>query len=250
MAIGHQAPIPLVMETAAVLQVGADCVVSHASAAALWQVAEPLDGWVETTVIGRHPRHVEGIHVYRVAALDIRDTRVHRGLPVTSPARTLIDYAGAAGEAAASRAVNEARALGLVTDEALLAAMQRAPGRRGVRRLRSVLTTDPGSVGHTRSGLEVRVRRLISAAQLPTPRFNVRVHGFLVDAHWERERVVLEADGYAVHGRPVSFERDRRRDQVLAAHGYIAIRVTWRQLEREPMAVAARLAAALALRGA
>jgi very-short-patch-repair endonuclease len=43
-----------------------------------------------------------------------------------------------------------------------------------------------------------------------------------------------------------SFERDRRRDQVLVAAGWRVIRITWRQLTKEPLAVLARLAMALA----
>jgi hypothetical protein len=50
--------------------------------------------------------------------------------------------------------------------------------------------------------------------------------------------------------QPAAFERDRRRDQRLAAAGFQVIRITWRQLEAEPMAVLARLAQALALRAA
>ncbi|MBV9838606.1 MAG: hypothetical protein JO156_10815 [Solirubrobacterales bacterium] len=46
-------------------------------------------------------------------------------------------------------------------------------------------------------------------------------------------------------GNRAAFERDRRRDQILTAHGYRVIRITWRQLTREPFAVVVRVAAAL-----
>jgi very-short-patch-repair endonuclease len=36
----------------------------------------------------------------------------------------------------------------------------------------------------------------------------------------------VEVDGYGVHGHRAAFERDRRRDQVLAAAGYTVLRVT------------------------
>lgn len=61
---------------------------------------------------------------------------------------------------------------------------------------------------------------------------------------------MLEVDGFRFHGSRAAFERDRRRDQRLAAAGFQVIRITWRQLEQEPMAVVARLAQALALRAA
>jgi very-short-patch-repair endonuclease len=56
---------------------------------------------------------------------------------------------------------------------------------------------------------------------------------------------VLEIDGYAFHGHRGAFEANRRRDQVLVAAGYRVIRVTWRQLCEEPLAVAVRIAQAL-----
>ena len=73
------------------------------------------------------------------------------------------------------------------------------------------------------------------------------VQGFEVDVLWRAPRLVIEVDGHAFHGHRTAFERDRRRDQILAAAGYIVIRVTWRQLVDEPVAVITRIAQALAL---
>jgi very-short-patch-repair endonuclease len=56
---------------------------------------------------------------------------------------------------------------------------------------------------------------------------------------------LLAAPG--THGHRAAFERDRKRDQRLAAAGYRVLGVTWRQLEHEPPAVVARIAQALAL---
>jgi very-short-patch-repair endonuclease len=44
---------------------------------------------------------------------------------------------------------------------------------------------------------------------------------------------------------PKAFERDRRRDQILVAAGHRVIRVTWRQLRDELMAVMVRVGQAL-----
>ena len=61
--------------------------------------------------------------------------------------------------------------------------------------------------------------------------------GYEVDFVWRAQKLVVEVDGYAFHGHRAAFERDRAKDQVLMAAGYRVIRVTWRQLEREPLAV-------------
>jgi very-short-patch-repair endonuclease len=57
--------------------------------------------------------------------------------------------------------------------------------------------------------------------------------------------VLVEIDGYLFHGTRRAFENDRRRDAQASATGFTTIRITYRQLIEEPMAVIARLAAAL-----
>ena len=63
---------------------------------------------------------------------------------------------------------------------------------------------------------------------------------------WREQRLVVEVDGYAHHSDRQAFERDRRRDVMLAAHGFRIIRVTWRRIVESPGAVVARVAEALA----
>jgi very-short-patch-repair endonuclease len=75
----------------------------------------------------------------------------------------------------------------------------------------------------------------------------VLLHGYLVDAYWPDQGLVLEVDGWRAHGHRLAFESNRRRDQVLLAHGIRALRVTGRQLGDGPVAIAARIA--MSLRG-
>jgi very-short-patch-repair endonuclease len=99
----------------------------------------------------------------------------------------------------------------------------------------------------TRSEAERRLIALIRAADLPDPSANVKVCGHMVDLVWPRERLIVEFDGWATHQTRAAFETDRLRDQRLVAAGYRVIRITYRQLEHEPIAVIARLSAALTL---
>ncbi len=94
------------------------------------------------------------------------------------------------------------------------------------------------------------MRALLRAAELPQPRANVPLLGYVADFLWAERRLVVEVDGYLFHSGKASFESDRRRDQVFAAAGYTVIRVTWAQLWSEPLAVVARIAQALAARAA
>ena len=59
------------------------------------------------------------------------------------------------------------------------------------------------------------------------------------DFLWPAERLVVETDGRASHSTRAAFEDDRRRDQSLMLAGYRVVRFTWRQVAREPEAVAA-----------
>jgi very-short-patch-repair endonuclease len=93
---------------------------------------------------------------------------------------------------------------------------------------------------------------LTRSARLPDPEVNTwivtdqREPALCVDFLWRRERLIVETDGYRTHGTRQAFERDRRRDQRLVLAGWRVIRVTWRQLTREPMQVAGTLARLLA----
>ena len=196
------------------------------------------------TVIGRDIVPRTGLRTYRVPAVDSRDVRLRHGLPVTAPARTLIDRAAQTPPDQLDRELNEARVLKLVTDAEIKAAIDRCPGRKGVGALRALIAAQRGP-SLTRSEAELRLKHLIAQAQLPWPTFNVYVHHKQVDLLWPDLHLIVEVDGYTTHGHRNAFETDRRRDQQLVAQGYTVLRVTWRQLVNEPMAVLANLAQAI-----
>jgi very-short-patch-repair endonuclease len=245
-AVGHPALEPWALETAALLYCGDDVVLSHGTAAALWGLVPEAPPEVSVTLVGHNVGRPTGLRIHRVVALDVRDVRLRYGLPVTSPARTMIDFAGEAPSAAVEAALNEARVLRLLTDETLREAMGRCPLRKGVGRLGALLRAERGPFV-TRSETERRLRCIVERGELSRPQFNVWLFGHLVDAVWPEAKLVVEVDGYNVHGHRRAFESDRRRDQQLAAQGFVVVRVTARQLRDEPMAVLARLAQALAL---
>ena len=88
-------------------------------------MTKPPLGEVEITVVRRDCRSRHGLRVHRVETLDRRDSAKRRGIPVTAPARTLIDYASTTGADEAERAIAEAFALKLVTEPQLRAAIDR-----------------------------------------------------------------------------------------------------------------------------
>jgi very-short-patch-repair endonuclease len=236
--VGHDVPLPLARETAALLACGPGAVLSHLTAAILWGISEPRATPVHVTVTAeRRPGARAGVVVHRAAALPARR---RSGLPVTTPVRTLLDLAALIPERELKWAIEEARIRKLIRPVELDAACLAHRGRRGAAALmRIAAQTGPGPTA-TRSEAERRLIDLIAGARLPAPRGNVRVAGHLVDLFWPAERLVAELDGYAYHAHREAFERDRRRDADLAAAGIRVVRLTWRRITAEPQAVTAR----------
>jgi very-short-patch-repair endonuclease len=242
--VGHMELPPLGGEMAAVLLFRGRAVLSHLSAAALWGFAKPPDK-VHVTLLGRQAAPRDGLVVHRVRELDRRDLRVRSGLPLTSPARALLDMASEVDEAELEQAMGEARGRRLVRDRELQDIARSAGRRPGVGVFRAILAQD-GGPAFSDEGAARLLLRLLRKANLPAPETQVQMHGHRVDFLWRDARLILEVDGHRFHGHRAAFERDRKRDQRHAAAGYRVIRVTWRQLEKEPLAVIARIAQALA----
>lgn len=237
---------PLEREMAGVLACGATAVLSHHSAGSVWTLLARGPGAipVEVSSQGGYRAPDRWLRLHRVAPFAADETTTFEGLPITSPARTLVDLAGCLDVWGLERAVARADRQGLATIEALAALLARYPGRAGSRALRAVLGRDGGSA-LTRSEAEARFLWLVRDASLPPPEANVTIQGFEVDFVWRAARLVVEIDGFEFHSSRSAFERDRRRDAVLTASGFRVIRVTWRQLTSEPQAVVTRVARAL-----
>jgi very-short-patch-repair endonuclease len=183
--------------------------------------------------------------VHTSRRLERRDTTYRHDLPITTPARTLLDVAES-NPAAVERIVEGAFAAKRVTERQLRDVTRRHPGRRGARNLTALLDYR-GDTGFTRSKAEDRMRRLARTAHLPQPLTNAKVEGHEVDFYWPKQRLIVEVDSWKHHSDRRAFERDRAKRADLQARGYVVLPVTWRQLTEQPEATIARIAAALAL---
>jgi very-short-patch-repair endonuclease len=237
---------PLEREMAGVLACGATAVLSHHSAGGVWTLLSRGPGVVpvEVSSQGGYRAPDRGLRLHRVVPFEADEVTTFEGIPITTPARTLLDLAGRLDVWELERAVARADRQKLVTIEALDALLARHPGRAGCRALRAVLGRNGGSL-LTRSDAEARFLGLVREALLPPTEANVAVEGFEVDFLWRGARLVVEVDGFEYHASRSAFERDRRRDAVLAASGFRVIRVTWRQLTSEAKPLLARVARAL-----
>jgi predicted transcriptional regulator of viral defense system len=104
-ALGHVPPSPLMRPMAAVLACGDGAVLSHRSAAVLWALLPARQGPIQITAAVAH--HRRGVECHRTR-LDRSLRTIHWGIPVTSPARTVVDLAAGVSDRELSRAFGEA----------------------------------------------------------------------------------------------------------------------------------------------
>ncbi len=242
--VGHPVRPPLAIETAALLACGKGAVLSHHPAGRLLAVLPPEGTEIDVTVAARDPGPLKGVRIHRARRLDPRDLTRRQGLPITAPARTLLDLAEVLAGLQLERALEEALRRRVVSDKQLRALLARSPGRHGVAVLGALLDRREGPA-LTRSEAEARLLALVREARLPPAELNVHVGRFEVDFLWRDAGLVVEVDGYAYHSGPAAFERDRLRDAELQSLGLAVLRVNWRQIVDEPHALVARLVRAL-----
>jgi very-short-patch-repair endonuclease len=235
-AVGHPRLTMHGRLLAAVVSYGDRAVASHHSAAVIWGLRKERGPRVDVTVPGGGGRSRRGAIIVHRSSLPPTDVTICEGIPVTTPARTLIDLADVLPRRALERALDEAAFLRLD-----LRTLRPVPGRRGTGRLRRVLARHrPGST-RTRSWLEERMLALCRRAGLPQPEVNQEIEGHEADFVWREARLIVETDGWAAHGTRAAFEWDRRRDAEHTAAGWRVVRITIRRLEEEPEAVAEQL---------
>jgi very-short-patch-repair endonuclease/predicted transcriptional regulator of viral defense system len=219
---------------AAVLASGADAVLSHGSAAAFWGIGHE---WhlIEVSVRRRSWPRRNGVKIRSRPSLPTGDVTTHRGIPVTTPMRTVLDQAATPiSDASLERLVNEAdSARGVDFDfRAMRGYCDLRSGEPGVRRLRRLL--DPETFRLSDSELERLFRPLAIAAGLPQPLTKALVNGYEVDFYWPDLGLVVETDSLTYHRNAIKQSRDLMRDQVHTAAGLTTLRFTHWQVAREP----------------
>jgi predicted transcriptional regulator of viral defense system len=142
-AVGHTVLTVNGRRMAAVLAAGPGAVLSHASAAALWDIRPTSATRIDISVRsagGRAKR--PGLRIHRTPTLQTDEITAHQGIRVTSPARTLLDLASSLPRRALERALDEAEIRDLYDRRALEAVALAHAGERGARALAEALAQD------------------------------------------------------------------------------------------------------------
>lgn len=224
---------------AAVLAGGENAVLSHRSAAALWEIGSE-DGRIDVSVRRGCELRRPGIRFHGRPHLRAEDVLRREDIPVTSPTQTLLDLATELGPIALERAVNDVDKRGLIDPEALREQLVDYRGRPGVRPLRRLL--DKLFFQLSDSDLEIYFRRIVRAAELPMPLSKQRVNDFEVDFFWPELGLVVETDGLRYHRTPSAQLKDARRDRSHVMAGMTPLRFTHYEVRYEPARVRAALA--------
>jgi very-short-patch-repair endonuclease len=240
--VGHRAPNREARYLAAVLACGDGAVLSGLAAAHLLGIFGGAAPPPEVTAPTE--RRVPGVAT-RHARCGLRpgDMATVRGIPVTSPARTLVDLARLLDGETLARACHEAGIRYGTTPRQVEAVLARRPTSPGARSLRRILRGDERV---TLSVLERRFLDRLVVADLPLPQTNRLAGGRRVDCRWPDQRLTVELDGYRYHASRHAWELDRRREREARARGDEFRRYTYGDVVEDPRHMLAELRALLA----
>jgi very-short-patch-repair endonuclease len=242
-AVGHPRLSRDARWMAAVLAAGCGAALSHRSAGALWRLWPSARRLIEVTA-DRKVRSCRGIEPHR-GRLPHDEVTIVGGIPATTVPRTLLDLAAVLPRHQVERAINEAEVQRLGDPVPLADLVARYPRRRGVAVVRAIL--EDGHIGSriTRSELEERFHAFLVRSGLPRPEVNANLRigdrWIECDFAWSAGSLIAELDGHAFHATAAAYERDRARDRALSVAGWRVVRITWRQLRDDPVALAADL---------
>jgi very-short-patch-repair endonuclease len=242
-AVGHRVLTTEGRWMAATLATGG--VLSHATAAAAWDMLPLAGGLIHITVVGASGRERRtGIRVHRSGTLEPADTTTRRGIPLTTPIRTVLDAAAKLEGRRLEQVLDRAERLIDFADlAARLAAHPTRPGSPSLQAALSHYTV--GSIV-TRSEMEEAFLRLCDDHGLPRPEVNTRIEGVECDFAWRDARLIVEVDGYKYHRVRSVFVSDRERDVVLKLAGWTVLRFAYEHLTGRAAWVAAAVRTSLA----
>lgn len=234
----------------AILAGGRGAVVSHRMALAVWGMRNYRCDLREITTSRKvtHP----GIVAHRST---IRGKKfVVKGVPVTSPSRTLLDCASVINRNLVGQFVEIWLSTGVVSLSQLERELSKSNGHHGVGVMSSALSARTLGRDEPDSPVEAALGRLLMRhiVRRAVSHYLVTVSsGSIYELDWSypNQHLAIELDGYGVHLRSLqAFEHDRFRRNELEIDGWTVLNFTRRQVERHPNTVIDQVRRRLGLR--
>ena len=176
--------------------------------------------------------------------LTASDVELKRGIPVTSPCRTLVDLAGRLGPFLTEKTLDEGliRRLWTVPElrDCLARARANAPGRAHLERMLLLRSEDAAAD----SMLEARAFRALVPLLPWAAHYQTVIDGFVyvLDAAWPDSLVCAEVVGRAHRVASLSaFDRERLKFNALASKGWRIAHLTATMSNADMVAVVRRL---------
>jgi hypothetical protein len=238
--VGHRAPSLECSYLAAVLACGEGALLSGRAAAYLYGLikgdAPPPE---VTTPTQRQP---DGVIRHRTRGTDRRDVARHRGIPITTVPRTVVDMAADSTPEVLAAIVHEARVRFGVKPEHVEAVLKRRRTAPGAAKLRRVMRGDERVL---LSQLERGFIALLRKHNLPLPKTNIPRDGHWVDCRWPEYNLTVELDTYRYHSTRRAWERDQKRERKARARRDDYRRYVWGDVFETPDELVAELTPAL-----
>jgi hypothetical protein len=217
---------------AAVLAAGKTGFGTHESAGKMWEIPIPIFVPLEvTTILERQPR-LPGVRMHRSGLLKDPDITELRGVPVSSPERTLCDLSSRLDEKTLGLAIDDVMRRRLASYGRIYRLAERlpsAPGRSQKKMLRVLERRGP-EADLRESTLEDFVWEALRRYNipLPVPQHEVIVAGRIrrIDQCYPRVKLAIEAKGFAFHGMRSRFDDDALRGNELLLAGFRVLEFT------------------------
>ncbi len=238
---------------AACLAAGPEAVASHRAAVRLWGLGYP-NASLELSVPYSQCPKPRAVKLHRSTDLEPAHVTVRERLPVTKPARTLLDLGAVARFDAVADLVEVAIVRRLVTVAGLQTVVDQVArkGRRGCGVLRAVLDQRPLGLQRCESVVESFFARMVSEFGVTGVMYQheVEVRGRTrrLDFAVPDALVGIEIDSEEHHSSPAARVSDRQRQNEMATVGYLLLRYGSIELRRSPMRVLGEIASVVAER--
>ncbi len=220
-AVGHTRLSREGQFLSAVLGAGEGAALGYLAATEHWEVRKYRAPLIDVVAL-RWRRTEPGVRVHRVRALHPRDVTVHRGIPVTTISRTLVDLTDVLNAYDLANVIHEAEFKHRFSEPATRDAMHRANGRHNLKRLEKALELNAAGSAGLKSRNEAAFLSMLK--DLPEPLVNVKLNGEEADFHWPAYKLAVEIDGPG-HERARTKREDVRKEAAWHDAGYEVLRV-------------------------
>lgn len=200
-------------------------------------------------IVGPKNRRSISEHVVSHQYRDLRPVDITRrdGVSVTTALRSVIDATRLCGPTIIGQQLTAAVGQGLSTYNEIgqrLAEVSR-PGKRGLAKLRKVLTTRFDMDERMLNSYELRAKRLFGSLGVapPVAQFEVSygARTYFVDFAWPAHNLFVECDSMLAHSTPEQRQSDLRRQNDLIGLGWSVVRFTYSDIGDRPDYVARML---------